>query len=84
MATSKKEKETTDSKITLKYKILLGIFSGLSVFVIATSYYIYQMAYTPSVLTEKGAEEKVLYIPKGMSYDELAKQLRTDEPFNIL
>jgi len=80
MATSKKEKKKDDSKgkISLKYKIYLGLFAGLSVFVIATSYYIYQMAYTPSVLTNKGSKEQVLYIPKGMSYDKLAKQLRED------
>ncbi|WP_245532615.1 endolytic transglycosylase MltG [Bernardetia litoralis] len=76
MATSKKEK--SQSKISTKYKIFLGLFAGLSIFVIATSYYIYQMAYTPSVLTQKGAEEKVLYIPKGMDYNILAKQLRLD------
>jgi len=78
MAPSKKEKENSKGTISLKYKILLGVFAGLSVFVIATSYYIYQMAYTPSVLTQKGAKEQVLYIPKGMSYKKLAKQLRED------
>ncbi|WP_291725367.1 endolytic transglycosylase MltG [Bernardetia sp.] len=76
MATS--NKDNSKGKISLKYKIILGVFAGLSVFVIATSYYIYQMAYTPNVLTQKGAKEQVLYIPKGMKYDELAKKLRTE------
>ncbi len=76
MATS--NKENSEKKISLKYKVFLGLFAGLSVFFIGTFYYIYQMAYTPSVLTNKGAKEQVLYIPKGMSYDELALQLRQE------
>ena len=75
MATSN---NNSKGKISLKYKIILGAFAGISVFAIAISYYIYQMAYTPSVLTQKEAKEQVLYIPKGMSYNELAEKLRTD------
>ncbi|WP_035757761.1 endolytic transglycosylase MltG [Hugenholtzia roseola] len=64
-----------------KHKILMMLFIGITTFIVSSSYYAYQMAYTPNIVINQG-EAVSVYIPKGATYLQTLDTLRKYNVFN--
>ncbi len=76
------EKSIAKAPVSFRFKVIMGLFAGLSTLIVALSYYAYQVAYTPNLLVGKADKKQSIYIKEGTTFEQVMDTLRAKKVLN--